>query len=159
VEILKRFDINPPTTDERFLQHAEVDRGIKATIEGYSDPRFGKCIRVTVGSTVVTRQCSLTDSLAQDMAKELRDHQAIPDIEALSHTLAHLLRQCSTMYEKSGIDTFALGPVYLTQRGYRIVGVAMERTAPLHVHKRLSSDAHDRKAQFPYRRTERKPGK
>ncbi len=158
-EILKHFRINPPTTDARFLEHAEIERGIKAVIEGYSDPDFGNSIRVSIGSTVVSRACPLTAWLAQGIAGELRERGAIPPSVTLGRALAHLVRRCSTMYEKSGISMFALNPVYVSERGYRIVGALMEHTGPLHVPTRLSPDAHDRRAQFAYRRTATKTGK
>ena len=153
MDLLKRFGLNPPASDTRPMRHLPDERGFRVRIDGVVDENDEKIIRVQIDRTIVSRACPLTEWLANGLVHELRGHGAISGDEALIHALTHLVLRVSNLFENGGVCAVHLNPVFLTNRGYRIDGVTMERTEPLHLHRRLAPDAHDRKVQFDYRRS------
>ncbi|MGZ3496318.1 MAG: hypothetical protein ACXWNK_06755 [Vulcanimicrobiaceae bacterium] len=153
-QILARFGLHPPVNDERFLAHAEIDRGIRVTIEGRIDPELDQKVVVLHSARAsVSHTCPLTMFEGLRMVDALREAHVVPDDDAFRGMLVHLLGRSAKLYARSGIDSFTFDPVYLTRRGYRIGAARMLRTQKVRVKKRLQPDAHDRKALFEYRPT------
>ncbi|MHB8461559.1 MAG: hypothetical protein ACYDA1_02835 [Vulcanimicrobiaceae bacterium] len=151
--LLERFGLHVPITDERYLAHAQVNRGLCVTIDGHFDEDLGaKVIELLVDSVSAHRMCPLSELQANALLDEIHAKRDIfPHESAFSHMVTHLLIKCSKLYSESGIDGFVLYPVYLQEKDYRIGVARMFRSKALHLKERLEPHAHDRKAAFYHR--------
>lgn len=154
MRLLRIYGINTPVTDERFAAHHELDSGIPVTLDGVADPELGPAIRLKISKQRGMRMCPVTEYEAETLVDEFHAAGILPPDEKRDHTLAHLVVKCSKLYTDSGIGELHL-VLYLTPQGYRTHAVYMLRARNVSVKKRLTPNAHDVGAVFPWRRTAR----
>lgn len=153
--LLRTYGIHTPVRDERFMSHAQLDRGTRLRILCVDDPMRGNCITVTSKRFKSTQACPLSPDDAASLVNELRRVHLIPDETHERNTLEHLLLRCSTLYTSEKLKRLELSPLYLRANDYRIAGVKIEPGLPLDAQPRLAPDAHDTGAVFAYRPTAR----
>lgn len=154
MRLLRIYGITTPVTDERFAAHHDLDAGIPVTLDGVNDPEFGPSIRLKISKQRGMRMCPVSDYEAETLVAEFHAGGTLPPDEKRDRTLAHLVAKCSKLYADSGIGELHL-VLYLTPQGYRTHAVYMLRSRNVSVRKRLTPNAHDAGAVFPWRRTAR----
>ena len=157
VELLRRYEIHPPTSDERYLAHAKTDRGVRLWLR--VEPAFDG-MRISLGheSARVWRLLPLSHFEAQEMVAQLASDAAVPLTENARGLLAHLLERAGRLSETASLMTLVFDPLFVRENDYTIVGVGMWADRRLRLRRRLAPDAHDRGAVFAYRPTARGRG-
>ncbi|HEV3153836.1 MAG TPA: hypothetical protein VGZ02_08545 [Candidatus Baltobacteraceae bacterium] len=154
--LLKRYGIHAPVTDERFLGHADVDRGIVLEIACEPDDRYGKILAVTCQDERVFRSCPLTREKASGIVDKLRRRGVLPDRAQERNTLTNLLVRCADLYSREQLESLELSPVYLRENDYRIGCAHANALGSAAVKPRLAPHAHDKGAVFAHRPTGRR---
>jgi hypothetical protein len=151
--LLVKYHIHPPVTDERYLRHADIARGVALHVVCLRDRVLGDRIIVSSGRARWTRACPLSPENAKALAAEIADERALPHASQELETLVHLLLRCSRLFADEGLARLRLAPVYVRRNDYHIGSAAMASTSHIAAHKRLEPHAHDRDAVFAHRRT------
>lgn len=154
MRLLRIYGINTPVTDERFAAHHDLEGGIPVTLDGVVDPELGPAIRLKISKQRGMRMCPVAEYEAETLVNEFHAAGVLAPEEKRDRTLVHLLVKCSKMYMDSGIGELHL-VLYLTPQGYRTHAVYMLRSRNVTVKKRLTPNAHDAGAVFPWRPTAR----
>ncbi len=157
VELLRRYEIHAPSTDERFLAHARVDRGVRLWVR--AAPAYdGMRISIGHGEYRTGRLLPLTAYEAEAMVAQLESEGAVPLGVQSRGMLAHLLERAARICEQAGVMTLLFDPIFVRENDYTILGVGMWADRRLRLRRRLAPDAHDRGAVFAYRPTARGRG-
>lgn len=154
VELLRRFEIHAPTTDERFLAHAEVDRGARLWIR-VAPALDGARISIGHAAFRTWRLLPLAEHQAREMIAQLESDGLVALTDNARGMLVHLLERAARLCEHASIVTLVLDPIFVRENDYTILGVGMWADRRLRLRRRLAADAHDRGAVFPYRPTAR----
>lgn len=154
VELLRRYEIHPPTSDERYLAHAQIDRGVRLWLR--VEPAFDG-MRISLGheSIRVWRLLALSHEAAQGMVDQLASEAALPLTENARGLLAHVLERVGRVCEAASLMALVVDPLFVRENDYTIVDVGMWADRRLRLRRRLAPDAHDRGAVFAYRPTAR----
>lgn len=152
--LLRIYGINPPVTDERFATHHNLETGIPVTLDAVNDPALGNCVRLKISGRRLARLCPVTQYEAETLVAEFHNEHLLPPDEKTDRTLVNLLTKASKLFTEAGVGELHL-VLYITPQGYRTHAVYMLRTRNIPVKRRLTPDAHDSGAVFPWRRTAR----
>ena len=131
------------------VANGKADRtGTSIVVAGEIDDVEGRTITLRGGGHAIRRMVPLGEAGAEVLATHLQGTHHRLGSESARRLLEHLLLRCSDMFEDSEIETFRLN-VRLHENSYAVVDAAMTAPSPLHLKKRLSAHAHDRKgAEF-----------
>lgn len=149
--LLAKYHIQPPVTDERFLEHADVTRGTQLSLLCFEGKDSRKRLAVGWNRMRWLHECPISEDDAAQTLRELHAAGAVPAAYQEQHTLQHLLVRCSHLYLDEGLLRLRLAPVYLRENGYRIGSAWMWSKSPVTVPRRLEPDAHDKAAVFAHR--------
>lgn len=153
VTLLEKYRIHPPVTDERYLSHADLTRGVPLRIVCAIDPENGKQLFVSSGRARWIRACPLSAEQAEALVGEISEAGVIPNEAQELETLAHLLRRCSRLFAEEDLQRLRLAPVYIRRNDYRVGAASMTSASRVFVETRLDSGAHDKGAVFAHRPT------
>ncbi|HEV2261205.1 MAG TPA: hypothetical protein VGR69_02815 [Candidatus Rubrimentiphilum sp.] len=154
-ELLGRYGIHAPVSDERFLRHGQIDLGVPIGIEAFADETGQKFIALHAHDFGTVRPCPLTYEVAESMVEQLHAEGCVPLSGIMRLMLTNLLVRSTKLFLKENLENLSLSPIYVRKNDYRIGAVKVFSGKNLRVHKRLAPDAHDRRAVFPYRPTAR----
>src|SRR5579872_621096 len=146
--LLAKYHIHKPVTDERFLHHADVTRGVPLSIICLTDPYAGKQIIVSSNRKRCVQACPLSLQHAEMLVGELGDQGIFSSTPAEREMLAHLLLRCSELFVHEGLQRFYLAPVYVRPNDYRIGHASMSSGSRISIEQRLDPHAHDKGAVF-----------
>lgn len=152
--LLKRYGIHAPVTDQRFLEHADLERGTPVQITCL-DSRGREEIVLTCQDFTASKPCPLTQEDAANMVNDLQQRHLIPDRGHERHTLEHLLLRCSELFAAEHLERLRLAPVYLRENDYRVAAAEFTHRGAVDAKPRLDPGAHDTGAVFAYRPTAR----
>lgn len=154
-ELLRRYKIHTPVSDERYLAHADLDRGYQAAIA--IGPHHGESSTIALvhGDYRIERLVPLSEFEAAAMVEQLRTAGMVPLGESVSAMLANVLVQAAKLYEQESLAALALDPIFIRTNDYRVANVTIDARKKTAVKKRLAGAAHDAGAVFPYRPTAR----
>jgi hypothetical protein len=136
-EILRHYGIHVATGNAD-------QRGTSIVISGETDDVENRTITLRGGAHAIHRMVPLGDAGAEVLATHLHGEQHPGADEHARRMLEHLLLRCSTMFEESGIATFHLD-VRLHDSSYWVANASMTAPTAVHLKKRLTAHAHDRK--------------
>lgn len=155
VELLRRYGIHAPVTDERYLRHAELDRGYRLTLEVKEDGDRPH-IMLRRGEAEASRIVPLTEFAARSMVAEFCEAAALPALSSRARaTLAHVLEEAARLFSEEQLASLRFEPFYLRDNDYRVMHVQAQAKKKLRLKKRLIATAHDAGAVFAYRPTAR----
>jgi len=154
-ELLRRYKIHTPVSDERYLAHAAIDRGFQAAVRIGTGPDGNVVAALAHNGYRTERLMPLGEFEASAMVEQLRSEGMVPLNESASAMLANVLVQAARMFEQEGLAAIALDPLLVRPNDYRVAGVTIDAHKKTTVKKRLAGAAHDAGAVFPYRPTAR----
>jgi hypothetical protein len=137
IEALKHYGVHVASG------HADHS-GTAIVILGETGAADGRTIEVRGGAPALRRMVPLGESGAEILAMHLHGEGHPGTSDSARRMLEHVLLRCSAMFEDYGLESFRLD-VRLRDNSYTVVQASMTAPAALHVKKRLSPHAHDRK--------------
>jgi hypothetical protein len=109
--------------------------GTDIAITGRSDEALGKCVTVRSAVHCVQRMVPIDEGGAEALARNFHGPPRL---------LEHLLLRVSTFFDDSGVESFDLDPVRISENGYTVLDATIRSRAPLHRKARLQREEHAR---------------
>ena len=140
--LAQRLDHN---AGEHVLAQEASEHGTDVAVDGHSDERSRRIVRLRSGEHGAERTLPLDEQAAAQLVRDFQPYHHRLGEAHTRHMLEHVVLRIARFFVEFDLDGFAIDPLRLHENGYTVLAATATASHALHLKERLDRHAHDRK--------------